>query len=184
MNQTQKLGSIIWTGPWIRHLTNTHVESHSEFWELWGLGSGNYPCFIYAFFFFQKKTLKTQDFPKLMNYQSKSIFSLTYIIINLCIDFICWNKLTWNTCWRNGTRPRLVASNRRAYRGRRWAPRDAREMWRSMRGEWRLCGVALLPLAACRAWCANSWAQRCFSSSRQVINGSRQILRKKEKEPK
>lgn len=101
--------------------------------------------------FFQKKTLKTQDFPKLMNYQSKSIFSLTYIIINLCIDFICWNKLTWNTCWRNGTRPRLVASNRRAYRGRRWAPRDAREMWRSMRGEWRLCGVALLPLAACRA---------------------------------
>lgn len=39
--------------------------------------------------FFQKKTLKMQDFPKLMNYQSKSIFSLTYIIINLCTDFIC-----------------------------------------------------------------------------------------------
>lgn len=137
----------------------------------WSLG-GIYPCFNYAFFFSEKG-------PENAGFSENKCIWNTELFIYLFnkpvyrVNFVCWNKLTWNTCWRNGTRSRLVASNRRAYRGRWWAPRDAREMWRSMRGERRLCRVALLPLAACRAWCANSRAQGGFGSSRQVINGSR-----------
>lgn len=88
---------------------------------------------------------------------------------------------TWNTCRGNRTRPRLVASHRRANRRRWWPPRDAGEMGGCVWGERRLSWVALIPLAACRAGRTDCWAQSCFRSRGEVIDGARQVLRKKEK---
>lgn len=87
---------------------------------------------------------------------------------------------TWNTCRRNWTRSWLVASYRRADRRRWWAPRDAGEMGRCMWRERRLSWVALISLAACGPGCTDCWAQSCFRSRGEVINGARQVLRRKE----
>lgn len=87
---------------------------------------------------------------------------------------------TWNTCRGNRTRPRLVASHRRANRRRWWPPRDAGEMGGCVWGERRLSRVALIPLAACGAGRTDCWAQSCFRSRGEVIDGARQVLKKKE----
>ena len=87
---------------------------------------------------------------------------------------------TWNTGRRNWARSWLVTSYRRADRRRRWAPRDAGEMGRCMRRERWLSWVALISLAARGPRCTDCWAQSCFRSRGEVINGARQVLRRKE----
>lgn len=87
---------------------------------------------------------------------------------------------TWNTCRRNWARSWLVAANRRADRRRRGAPRDAGEMGGCVRRERRLSWVALIPLAARGPGCTDRWAQSGFRSRGEVIDGARQVLRKKE----
>lgn len=87
---------------------------------------------------------------------------------------------TWNTGRRNWARSWLVASYRRADRRRRWAPRDAGEMGRCVWRERWLSWVALISLAACGPRCTDCWAQSCFRSRGEVINGARQVLRRKE----
>lgn len=87
---------------------------------------------------------------------------------------------TWNTCRRDWARPWLVAPYRRAHRRRRRAPRDAGEVGGCVWRERGLSRVALIPLAARGPGCTDRWAQRRFCSRREVIDGARQVLQKKQ----